>query len=85
MLGAVKIMFNLFNERKTKLANGKEVREGDKISFIDSDRNKHEGLIQIRQFNCKHSDTGEVLKKGTLFFWNNTFKPSDYYTADVVD
>lgn len=77
-------MFNLFNERKTKLANGKEVRDGDKVSFIDSDGNRQEGLIQRRKFNCIHSDTGEVLKKGTLFFWNNTFKPSDYYTADVV-
>ena len=77
-------MFNLFNERKTKLANGKYVREGAKIFFIDSDHERLEGLIERRKFDCKHSDTGEILKKGTLFLWNNTFKPSDYYTADVV-
>ena len=24
------------------------------------------------------------VKKGTLYFWNNCFKPSDYKSADVV-
>ena len=77
-------MFNLFQQKTATLFNGKKVKEGDKVFFIDSDRNRHEGLIQRRKFDCKHSDTGEILKKGTLFFWNNTFKPSDYHTADVV-
>jgi len=71
-------MFGLFKEKTTTLNNGQKVKEGDKVHFINSDGIKCEGLIQRRLFNCVHSDTKEKLKKDTLFFWNNTFKPSDY-------
>ena len=65
-------------EKTTTLANGQKVKEGDKVYFINSDGLKSEGMIQRRTFDCTHSETKEKLKKGTLFFWNNTFKPSDY-------
>ena len=77
-------MFNVFKERKTTLFNGKKVKEGDRVLFISSDGYKHEDIIRRREFNCTHADTGEKLKKGTLFFWNNCFNPSDYKSADVV-
>lgn len=77
-------MFKLFKERKTKLFNGKYVKEGDRILFIDSDGYKYDDIIRRREFDCTHADTGEKLKKGTLYFWNNCFNPSDYKSADVV-
>ena len=76
-------MFGLFKEKTTTLANGQKVKEGDKCYFINSDGVKCEGVIQRRLFECNHIDTGEKLKKGTLFFWNNGFKPSDYRTLVV--
>jgi hypothetical protein len=74
---------NLFKQRKTTLYNGQKVKEGDKVYFINSDGVKCEGLIERRLFDCVHSDTNERLKKGTLFFWNNSFKPSDYRSLVV--
>ena len=71
-------MFGLFKEKTTTLHNGSKVKEGDNVYFINSDGVKCEGKIQRRHFDCIHSDTKERLKKGTLFFWNNSFKPSDY-------
>jgi hypothetical protein len=75
-------MFGLF--KKTKLFNGKEVKEGVLVYFINSDGVRCQKPIEKRNFNCVHQDTGEKLKKGTLFFWNSGFKPSDYRNADVV-
>lgn len=75
---------NLFKQRKTKLYNGTEVKEGDKVAFINSDGEMCEGLIQRRQFESIHKDTGEKLKKGTLFFWNIGFNISDYKNAFLV-
>ena len=71
-------MFGLFKEKTTTLHSGEKVKEGDKVHFINSDGIKCEGVIERRLFDCTHSDTKERLKKGTLFFWNNSFKPSDY-------
>ena len=75
---------NLFKQRKTKLFNGTDVKEGDKITFINSDGERCEGLIQRRKFEATHNDTGERLKKGTLFFWNIGFNVSDYRNALIV-
>lgn len=75
---------NLFKQRKTKLHNGTEVKEGDKVAFINSDGVKCEGLIERRKYEAIHKDTGEKLKKGTLFFWNICFNPSDYRNAFIV-
>ena len=70
-------LFNIFN-KQTTLMNGQKVKEGDKVYFINSDNVKCEGLIERRTFDCVHSDTKKKLKKGTLYFWNNSFEPSDY-------
>ena len=78
------MIMNLFKQRKTKLYNGKEVKEGDLVYFINSDGVRFEKPIEKRRFNCTHQDTGKKLKKGTLFFWNIGFKPSDYKSADLV-
>lgn len=75
---------NLFKQRKTKMFNGTEVKEGDKIAFINSDGERCEGLIQRRLFEAKHIDTEKRLKKGTLFFWNIGFNISDYKNAVSV-
>ncbi len=75
-------MFGLF--KKTKLSNGKEVKEGDLVYFINSDGVRCEKPIEKRKFDYTHQDTGEKLKKGSLFFWNAGFKPSDYISADLV-
>ncbi len=77
-------MFKIFKERKTTLDNGKKVKEGDRVLFISSDGYKHDDIIRRRETDCIQADTGEKLKKGTLYFWNNCFKPSDYKSADVV-
>ena len=74
-------MFGLF--KKTKLYNGKEIKEGDLVYFINSDGLRCESKIEKRHFKCKHQDTRIELKKGTLFFWNNGFEPSDYKSADL--
>ena len=76
-------MFRLFKEKTITLANGQKVKEGDKVHFINSDGVKCEGVIKRRLFDCTHSDTKEKLKKGTLYFWNNTFMPSDYKSLVV--
>jgi len=54
-------MFGLF--KKTRLYNGKEIKEGDLVYFINSDGLKCESKIQKRKFKCKHRDNGTVLKK----------------------
>jgi hypothetical protein len=71
-------MLGLFKEKTTTLANGQKVKEGTKVHFINSDGVKCEGRIKSRLFDCVHADTKKKLKKGTLFFWNSSFKPSDY-------
>lgn len=76
-------MFGLFKEKTTTLSNGQKLKEGDKVSFINSDGIKCEGIIERRLFDCTHSDTKEKLKKGTLFFYNNSFRPSDYKSLSV--
>jgi len=60
----------------------KTVKEGDRVYFINSDGERCEGIIETRKFDCIHADTKEIMKKGTLFFWNNCFKISDYKTLD---
>ena len=75
-------MFRLFE--KTKLSNGKEVKEGTLVYFINSDGERCEKPIEKRKVECYHQDTKKRLKKGTLFFWNSGFEPSDYKSADVV-
>lgn len=77
-------MFKIFKQTETTLFNGKIVKEGDVVSFVDSDGCKHYGIIKRRRFDCIHADTKEVLKKGTLYYWNNKFNPCDYRNADVV-
>ncbi len=72
---------NLFKKRKIKLHNGTEVKEGDKIVFINSDLKRCEGKIKRRKFDVVHIDSGKKLKKGTLFFWNIGFNISDYKNA----
>lgn len=61
----------LFRQRRAFLANGAEVREGDEVSFVNSD-------------GVKCTDKIKRRKDGTLFFWNAEFEPSDYKSADVV-
>ena len=58
----------IFQQRKAFLANGTEVREGDEVSFINSDGVKCTGKIKRRE-------------DGTLYFWNTTFNICDYYSA----
>lgn len=89
-------MFNLFQQKTATLFNGKKVKEGDKVYFINSDGERCEGLIQRRKFDVKlatphygtprgkvpHKET--TLKKGSLFFWNDGFLIEDYVNLDVV-
>lgn len=89
-------MFNLLKEKEALLYNGKKVKEGDKVFFINSDGERLEGVIERRKqdydlskpagheprFQKPHED--KVLKKGTLFFWNPSYLIDDYFTADVV-
>jgi hypothetical protein len=85
-LAAVKFkkMFNLFKQNYTALHNGKKVKEGDSVSFIDSDGRKHQDIIRRRDSDCIHADSGSALKKGTLYFWNSSFNPCDYKSADKL-
>ena len=76
--------FKIFKQTETTLFNGKIVKEGDRVSFVDSDGCKRDGIIRRREFDRIHADTKEVLKKGTLYYLNNSFNPCDYKTADVV-
>lgn len=90
-------MFNLFKQKKALLYNGKKVKEGDKVFFINSDGVRCEGVIERRKFDVKlesphygtlrskdpHKET--ILKKGSLFFWNDGFLIQDYVGLDVVD
>ena len=75
-------MFGLF-KKKTTLYNGKEIKEGDSVYYINSDGERCDCKIEKRRFDCMHQDTGIILKKGTLFFLNNGFEPSDYRNADL--
>lgn len=74
----------MFNQLETSLFNGKIVKEGDRIIFINSDGNTCEDIIRIRETDCIHADSAEILKKGTLYFWNNSFNPCDYKNADII-
>ena len=61
----------LFQQRKAFLFNGEEVREGDKVSFVNSDG------IECTQEIKRRED-------GKLFFWNNQFEITDYRNARKV-
>ena len=61
----------LFQQRKAFLANGTEVKEGDEVSFVDSDGIKCTDKIRRRE-------------DGTLFFWNSGFSIDDYASAKKV-
>lgn len=58
----------LFQQRKSFLYNGAEVKEGDEVSFVNSDGIKCTDKIRRR-------------KDGTLFFWNTQFSVQDYGSA----
>lgn len=58
----------LFQQRKAFLANGTEVKEGDEVSFVNSDGIKCTDIIKRRE-------------DGTLYFWNNGFAIKDYISA----
>jgi hypothetical protein len=87
-------MFNLFKQKETPLYNGKKVKEGDKVFFVNSDGQRMEGVIERRpqdyilgkpaghepRFQQPYKE--EYLKKGSLFFWNPQFLITDYVTAD---
>jgi hypothetical protein len=62
----------LFQQRKAFLFNGEEVKEGDEVSFVNSDGK--ECIDKIRR-----------RKDGTLFFWNNQFEIKDYQNARKID
>ena len=63
----------------------KTFKEGDRVYFINSDGERCEGVIKRREFDCLHGYTRERLKKGTLFFWNNCFKLSDYKSLTLIN
>jgi len=58
----------LFKQQKAYLKNGELVREGDLVTFINSDGNICTKPIERR-------------KDGTLFFWNSTSDIDDYHSA----
>ena len=58
-------------QRKAKLYNGQIVREGDKISFINSD-------------GCLCIDIIKRRDDKTLYFWNSRFDITDYRNAKKV-
>lgn len=60
--------FKKIVNRKTSLYNGQIVREGDFVSFINSDKKVCTDKIKRR------SD-------GTLFFWNSSFDIIEYTNA----
>ena len=61
----------LFQQRKAFLANGTEVREGDEVSFVNSDGVRCTNNIKRRA-------------DGTLYFWNITYNIEDYPSAEKV-
>ena len=77
-----KIM-SLFNFKKTKLFNGKTIKEGDSVYLIDSDNIRRKFTVKKRESHWIHSETGKKLKKGTLFFCNIAYEPTDYKNADI--
>lgn len=89
-------MLNLFKQNEAVLYNGKKVKEGDKIYWINSDGKQLKGVIERRKFDYNLSAPAgheprfqqpvedKVLKKGTLFFWNPQFLITDYFTADTL-
>jgi len=89
-------MFNVFQQKTATLFNGKTVKEGDKVYFINSDGNRCEGVIQRRLHNVKietphygtlrsyESNKETILKKGTLFFWNPGFRIEEYVNLDLA-
>ncbi len=90
------ILKKLISKKTVTLYNGKEVKEGDTVYFIDSDGIRHEGKIKRRKQNVqlqapsgelprwKEEYTPKILKKGTLFFRNVGFLITDYVNADLV-
>lgn len=58
----------LLQQRKALLFNGQEVKEGDKVSFTNSDG------VECTQEIKRRED-------GTLFFWNSGFEIVDYQNA----
>ena len=61
----------LFQQRKAFLANGTEVREGDEVSFVNSDGVRCTNNIKRRAY-------------GTLYFWNITYNIEDYPSAEKI-
>jgi hypothetical protein len=62
------IIKKLFQQRKAFLANGTEVKEGDEVSFVNSDGIQCTDKIRRRE-------------DGKLYFWNTSFDIKDYISA----
>lgn len=75
------IISYLFGEPIAFLHDGTQVKDGDMVEWIDSDKNIRQDLVQKRSYDYRHSETGVVLKKGSLFVVNPTYNPCDYSTA----
>ena len=60
----------IFQQRSARLHNGQKVREGDTVSFIDSDGVTRTGAIQRDRNNPER-----------LYFWNDSFDIQDYENA----
>lgn len=58
----------LFQQRTAKLYDGTIVREGDKVSFKNSD-----GIMCSREIGRRHD--------GSLYFWNTSAQVEDYRNA----
>lgn len=59
-------------QHKAKLHNGQVVKDGDRISFRNSDGYKCVGIIKRRNDQ-------------TLYFWNSRFDITDYRNAKKVN
>ena len=83
-------------QKSITLFNGKKVKYGDSVFFINSDGVRCEGKIKRRKFDVrlqlphhgsprsKEQNKYLVLKKDTLYFWNAGFPIEDYVGLDVT-
>jgi len=62
-----------FKQRDARLFNGQTVRCGDKVRFLNSDKQECVGCIKYDINNPKK-----------LYFWNNGFEIQDYRNAEKV-
>ena len=79
----LKISTHTFSHKFTTLYNYDIVKNGDYVRFLSSDGEYINCQVKERVCDNIHCETGNVMKKGSLYIHNQFFDIKDYRNAEL--